>query len=1068
LYLTFLFRFLPIGIYITKLRDVYKGEVKDGKFHGQGELIYADGSSYLGEFQNGFRHGKGIFVEREGNEYYGHWKDDHQMGEHIVKIIIPIEETKQDNYEIRIGLFNDETGELIKWKSRFSNPIATKQFITLFRQNRDMFDSVYSMLLAKHLPNLPEGIDANNKQVKQIIFKIRSEAGMLVGQQALLKAKQSLDELMIPLQQQTNLVNSLKGEIENLSLLMLQYEKEANDYHYKFLNLISKYEKDTGKIEQLWMDEPKQTRKTFYAACKKLYTITIDEYFAFRNHRVIPAFVKKILDAISYLLNMSTDFKQQQMIISDAVANGRNGDEEALRLDYHCKLAYLMKDYEVYKYIKIENLKELKKILADVRFRSDSYYVESTGKPGPVLVEWAKANYNYIASANDKYRILEAAEEKKISAFRVKALYAKKKEDIEELTKKIETTRQTLAKAQYDLEDIQHAVLKANDLLQFITGRFSYGSIDVKQDYYKVLEQKLEEKKDFFAIEVCIQSICERVIEKFEKEQNKLRLQAYSMGQVYKDPAIPQAFVMEWIREEVISQQASILEKGRTLGYSLINEKLSTDIPLDYATQVVSLVVDIVTGKLNDYYNDLASSKLWTSMKGRTFNSRFLYIFTWRIWDEEGIRLRDRIAVDNWERIFVDMETCTIMAIEARVNNRMSSLARAEGLVWGDYHSQEIKEMEVVLSKQFEELYMNDLRMIQEAAVDIEVDTTQDNPAMQNPDYTPRLRAQCQCWIKLHPSETQQQKDAISLGLSEEFEAVFPKETGLTCFRILNNIGNEDEVMYYDQAAAWKEFHLNEYENSLKIILTEMCKDFIDGYPLNTYLESVKVIEKYYLSQYLYANEYHEPYASNAGLNIPQEFLDEYNINPKILLNAFAYRMLNQGMYSKGQILYKAETDTEFGKLWTELQNQTDSWTKGSALISGGGMNEDTDRFMGFRLRLYAKYVWLILFLLRSRDLIIDSLTKSAINDPIYKIKHRVRPSQYNKVSDEIESNFLNEKLSLEKQLQDVMSKITCWNTYFGVINPHDPHGGGKSAKKVVKFTQEEGNEGDEGNNLIE
>jgi hypothetical protein len=41
------------------------------------------------------------------------------------------------------------------------------------------------MILAKNLPNLPEGIDPYNDHVKNIILRIRREAGMLVGALAL-------------------------------------------------------------------------------------------------------------------------------------------------------------------------------------------------------------------------------------------------------------------------------------------------------------------------------------------------------------------------------------------------------------------------------------------------------------------------------------------------------------------------------------------------------------------------------------------------------------------------------------------------------------------------------------------------------------------------------------------------------------------------------------------------------------------------------------------------------------------------------------------------------------------
>ena len=39
----------------------------------------------------------------------------------------------------------------------------------------------HSMILAKNLPNLPDGVDPFNDHVKNIMLRIRKEAGMLVG-----------------------------------------------------------------------------------------------------------------------------------------------------------------------------------------------------------------------------------------------------------------------------------------------------------------------------------------------------------------------------------------------------------------------------------------------------------------------------------------------------------------------------------------------------------------------------------------------------------------------------------------------------------------------------------------------------------------------------------------------------------------------------------------------------------------------------------------------------------------------------------------------------------------------
>ena len=53
---------------------VYVGEIKDGKYHGQGKCIYSDGSEYEGEFQFGEWHGLGKFTDKV-SMYEGKWKN---------------------------------------------------------------------------------------------------------------------------------------------------------------------------------------------------------------------------------------------------------------------------------------------------------------------------------------------------------------------------------------------------------------------------------------------------------------------------------------------------------------------------------------------------------------------------------------------------------------------------------------------------------------------------------------------------------------------------------------------------------------------------------------------------------------------------------------------------------------------------------------------------------------------------------------------------------------------------------------------------------------------------------
>ena len=59
----------------------YVGEFKDGKVHGQGNLIYPNGDKYVGEYQNGKRHGQGTFTKKNGDTYVGEWKNSMKHGQ---------------------------------------------------------------------------------------------------------------------------------------------------------------------------------------------------------------------------------------------------------------------------------------------------------------------------------------------------------------------------------------------------------------------------------------------------------------------------------------------------------------------------------------------------------------------------------------------------------------------------------------------------------------------------------------------------------------------------------------------------------------------------------------------------------------------------------------------------------------------------------------------------------------------------------------------------------------------------------------------------------------------------
>jgi len=1034
------------GIYITALRDVYRGEVRDGYFHGHGEIVYADTSHYVGEFKHGFRDGKGIFTEREGDCYFGHFKADKKHGEHVCKVMIPIEEAGQDNYEIRVGLF--DKGNFVQWKSKFANPLATKQFINLFRQNRDMFDSVYSMVIAKNLPNLPDGIDPFNDHVKNIILRIRNEAGMLVGEQALRNAQNQVDALLGPLRGKDQELEQLKKDIEVVSLKVIHLQQEANHIKRHSEELLSQFDRAALKIEQHWADEPLQVRAKFQQACKALTKLTVEEFFAFRNHRVVPVFTKKIFDAISYLLKLPLDWKSQQFVVADSVTNSRNGDDEASRFDYTCKLCFMMKSYEVYTYCDLPHLQDIEAIVSDARFRRDSYYIQSTGVAGPPLVDWVKTNLAYLKVAQRIVGMLRAADDKKLESLRLRTVLSARQKELEEAAHKQQELKQHLKAARTERAELDRALLRANDLLQFVVGRFSSGESESKMDYYKLLEARIEQRKDRFTVEICLQGLVKGVEGRLQEEARRRRRDALARGQGGavvggEDGDVgrkPPGLLRDWIRDEVLAQQADILASGRSLGYGFEDDEDkkalyaspkeqqrdrdgSSAVSGAFTAQVVSLVVDLLVGRLNDALNDRAASQRWLGPRGRVFTSRFLYVLTWQLWREEAVRVRDAEARAAWERIFGDdPEHCARMAIESRTNARMSSLARSQAKVWARSHPIELQLAETALAVEFAEAYSeqpgaNALWMLAEEAA---------------PGVTPTMRAQAACWLKLNPEEAALARDERHRGFAAEFEAAFSKSPAETCFKILSGWASPQELLWAQHADHWRSFNMDTYSSAASQLQSGLAKEFEDARPANTAADAARIIELRALCELI-------PYPDCADefmrAQLPSVASMSANAKERLWLGAHCWRVGHQGRVRQATQQLRTEMAASFSSQWAELLSQTEDFRKGSLQAALLDLQE-VDRFVGLRLRLSRRFGWLVGYLAREQGELLGQLQALTLTDPADRVLHRVRPSQEAKEQKKREEAFLLSRGKLEAQLAQSLARTAQWQSYFGAPPP--------------------------------
>ena len=60
--------------------DKYTGEMKDGKQHGRGVLVEANGDRYEGDWRDGKPHGRGDMVWANGDRYEGEYRNGKPHG----------------------------------------------------------------------------------------------------------------------------------------------------------------------------------------------------------------------------------------------------------------------------------------------------------------------------------------------------------------------------------------------------------------------------------------------------------------------------------------------------------------------------------------------------------------------------------------------------------------------------------------------------------------------------------------------------------------------------------------------------------------------------------------------------------------------------------------------------------------------------------------------------------------------------------------------------------------------------------------------------------------------------
>eukprot|EP01041_Mallomonas_annulata_P000411 gene411-745_t len=1009
------------GIFISRLHDVYRGEFQDGEFHGRGEIHYNNGSTYSGEFFSGKRHGKGLFRDRTGTEYFGTFIDDVKDGEFIVKqrvevtknnekdaFLVDVEDEEVDldieaGYEIRRGIY--DKGKFVEWTGHINNPYATQEFINLFEGDKRMFVGVYAMLIAKYLPRLPPGIDGKHPKVINILKHIRADGGLLIGIEEKAKAEDRVRELLPLITEAKSILDKAKADIVKTQSDILHLGKEISLLTIQWRWTCEQADKEFRNLEHFWLTERTGSRARFKRSVENLSTlITKKQWFDFKNERDPSHFLKKVMDAVSLVMNYSEVWTDQQMLCSDSEGNGLLGDREALFTRYENKLIFMLSKFDIYLFSDENDPRDLKldEMLADSRFRRDSYYLESLGEPGPYLLDFVKATYAYIRAARATLKDRYNANEKQTEAARIKVSYLKKEEEQKELQNSFSHLINVRDSARKDLDDLKKELEKANGVLQYIAeSSHADRKADHELEHYELMERKIEEREVHFAVEACVEAIIVHLEVKAEFE-----LQTYLALSNNVPPEEKKALnITEVIEGEVGYRQAEISQQGFTLGYATTPEEYP--ITIDQTKHAIHGIVEYLILQMNASYNEVYGTNAWRMLDGRLLTMKFLYVLVWEQWRKQGIHRAEEIAVNTWESIFGDKVSCARMAVQSRVNWRMTEVVREQGKIWQRWHPAETEEAERSMAQELEEEFPENTGPI---AIKMSEDESGAVPFQS--------KAASLCWLRLNPALASEARNAKNLIQANEFKAFFNDKTAENAFKILNGLCGSQDLAWADAALHWKDFNSEEYHVAEEIQITHMAAEFHRMNPKNTHIAAAKIIEEEILSK-LILNE-----AVGKKLWAGMEAYSK----------ARSWGTRNQGLLRTGTRIVQEEHTKMAVTQWNDLLRITEKFKKGSYLYLSEEQHMDPslDRFYSFRQRQLRRFAWLYGYLVKHRDNMEAAIRDHDVVNPHGKIQHNMRPSEAKETREQEIKDHRVELNELETEYSEAISKLSMWHSYFG------------------------------------
>jgi hypothetical protein len=740
------------------------------------------------------------------------------------------------------------------------------------------------------------------------------------------------------------------------------------------------------------------------------------EFQILKVHHIPPIYVQRMMDAVSFFLQQpSTKWMQQKLLLADHRDNAREGDSDALMYPYECKLVHLFQKFDILEGFKVNlDCPAAKKVLnafADPRYNKESYYIEHQSKAAPFIVETIKATLAYIMAARKVRLMISKHSRNEIECSRMKVALGLLTNEFDTASERADALADNMASSKAALEQLQRALEFADDFAGLM--HEAYRGKEQQQrglDYYQRLELAIEEKVDALAVESCVESLITGTEERAQKDLHKKALNARALGVSLSEIKKSPCNLKLWLETAVDAEQERLIGEGRSMGLPEDDELALTAKEEAYS---IAICGRTVLQWIAEFGNESVDSDEWMMLSGKRISKRCIFVLAWQMWRSRALIHESSQSVTEWEAVFGTAEACAEMAIQARVNFRMTAKVKRQGRLWAEAHLELIAAAENTLAIQFENENPQDTA---EAAL---------NAVREDPRKLPPLQlAQALCWNKLNTFYAREAEEELQFTMGKDFQKEFGRDSAAKAVSLLNELDSDkkdEDRLWAEHALYWRNIHTDEYYSFETGVMDRMALQFEAEMAEETHIQAAICILNSHIG--------------NAAQGKYPVLEISFKPTKELFGCAKCWSTKHQARAENAMRTVIRDFRTESEKAWTQLSDETDKFRLGSRLFVSDAFNDPSETF---RVSLLKANLWLVGYLINRHAELLANLEHHKSRDPAQLIVDiNMRPSTLKNMIELAVADNEKAVRAFEKELTCVNDKLSIWMQYFGSTYGH-------------------------------